>query len=343
VLPGGGPAIPAGAAVSRLSPDNPLAQVLRGLLAPAGTALAGELTRETLPSSREVCRFTFGDSGYAVVAKFFTAYPPAAPSDQGLAQEYGNYLRAAALGLKDGCPRIPRLLGRHPENCLGLWLEAIPGPDLDGLIQQACLRGEAAALHQGLASLAELLAFFHSRPVPEAPVSGLEGLGYLDKLRLQLHRLGLLDFEDEAALAAERCAWEDRLSRFPDRRVLVHGDATPTNFLFPDHRAVALDLERLRFADRLWDLSWVAGELKHAWAWRTGHPTGAEGAIGHFFAAYLAALPVGPGLAERLLLLNPFYMALAELRIARNVYLSWDHRRWLVAEARRCLSFGRNL
>jgi aminoglycoside phosphotransferase len=329
--------------VSRLSPNDPLARVLWRLSAPAGVPWAGEVTRETLPSSREVCRFTFSNSGYSVVAKFFTAYPPAAPSDQGLAQEYGNYLHAADLGVGNGSPRIPRLLGRHPENCLGLLLEAIPGPDLDGLIQQACLWGEATALHRGLASLAELLAFFHSRLVPEAPVSGLEGLAYLDKLRLQLPRLGLLDFEDEAALAAERLAWEDRLAGFPDRRVLVHGDATPTNFLFPDHRAVALDLERLRFADRLWDLSWVAGELKHAWAWRTGDPAGAEAAIGHFFEAYLAALPAGPGLAERLVLLNPFYMALAELRIARNVYLSWEHRRWLVAEARRCLSFGRKL
>ena len=123
--------------------------------------------------------------------------------------------------------------------------------------------------------------------------------------------------------------------------MLVHGDATPTNFLFPDGQAVALDLERLRMADRLWDLSWLAGELKHAWSWRTGKATAAEAAIGHFFRAYLAALPGDPHLAERLFLLNPFYMALAELRIARNLYLTRDYRRELVAEARRCLAGGR--
>jgi aminoglycoside phosphotransferase (APT) family kinase protein len=196
-----------------------------------------------------------------------------------------------------------------------------------------------------------LLAFFHTRPAPQAQVSPHEALGYLDKVRLQLHRLGLLTDDEGAALAAERCAWEGRLAEFPDHRVLVHGDATPTNFLFPanggrgrpPHRAVALDLERMRLADHLWDLSWVAGELKHAWAWRTGHPVAAEAAISHFFAAYLAALPGSQQLAERLYFLNPFYMALAELRIARNNYLPWDHRRWLVAEGIRCLTYGRRL
>jgi aminoglycoside phosphotransferase len=339
--------------LNRLPPDGHLARTLRLLLAPVITSpLSGEVTREPLPSSREVCRFTFNGSGPAVVGKFFTAYPAVLPPDKGLAQEYDNYLRAADLGLTNGCARIPRLLGRHPESRLGLLLEAVPGPDLDALLQRAVSQGEHAPLYLGLESLAELLAFLHSRPLPETPVSGGEALVYLDKLQLQLHGLGLLTRGDEAALAAERRAWEDRLQQYPDRQVLVHGDATPTNFLFPPHggrgaspygAAVALDLERLRAADRLWDLSWVAGELKHAWAWRTGHAAAAEDAIGRFFAAYLAALPLDPKRQERLFLINPFYMALAELRIARNNYLSWEYRRWLVAEARRCLIYGRNL
>ncbi len=343
--------------MTRLAPAGLLTRTLGRLSAPVAAApLSGEVVREPLPSSREVYRFTFTGGGAAVVGKFFSAYPPRAPADQGLAQEYDNYLQAAALGLTNGSSRIPRLLGRHPESRLGLLLEAIPGPDLDALLQRACLCRELDPLYRGLESLGELLAVFHSSPLPETPASSPEALGYLDKLRLQLHHLGVLTGEDEAVLAAERAAWEVRLAHFPDRQVLVHGDATPTNFLFPDaggrgrpphgrprRRAVALDLERLRPADRLWDLSWVAGELKHAWAWRTGQPAAAEAAIGHFFQAYLAALGGGAGPAERLFRLNPFYMALAELRIARNAYLSWDHRRWLVAEAQRCLTFGRKL
>ena len=95
--------------------------------------------------------------------------------------------------------------------------------------------------------------------------------------------------EDWQALAHERQAWETRCQDFSDRQVLIHGDATPTNFLFPNGRAVALDLERLGHGDRLWDLSWVAGELKHAWGWRTADFGGSEAAIGHFFRMYLTA------------------------------------------------------
>ena len=339
--------------MTRLAPDAPLIRAFGRLLGRAGLPFPSrEVCRLPLPSSRQVYYFRFSGNGLAVVGKFLSAYPPASAADRGLGREYHNYQRAAALGLTDGRFRIPRLLGRWPELRLGLLLEAVPGPDLDRLILGVAGQGDLSSLYQGLANLAELLAFWHSLPVPPAPVSSLEALNYLDKLRRQLRRQGLLTPEDEAALAEERAAWELRLAQFPDCQVLVHGDATPTNFLFPNGGGqggppgggvVALDLERLRAADRLWDLSWVAGELKHAWAWRTANPAAAEGAIGHFFRTYLAALAGDPQLTERLYLLNPFFMALAELRIARNAYLTWDHRRWLVAEARRCLTFGRKL
>ena len=216
--------------MTRLAPEAPLALALGRLLAPT---LTGEVARETLPSSREVCRFTFSSNGAAVVGKFYRAYPAATPADKGLAQEYDNYLLAAELGLTDGLARIPRLLGRRPDLRLGLLLAAVPGPDLDGLIRYACEQGGLADLHRGLESLAELFVFFHSRRLPETPISFLEALGYLDKLLWQLQRLGLLTPEDEAALAVEKTAWVSILAKYPDRQVLVHGDATPTNFLFP--------------------------------------------------------------------------------------------------------------
>jgi hypothetical protein len=331
--------------MNRLSATDPLAQALRRVVeAKAGLRPPpGEVLVEPLPSSRKVLRFTFTEDDYAVVGKFFFAYPPRTSPDVSLAQEYGHYLKLPALGFGNGDGLTPRLLGRWPARSLGLLLEAVPGPDLDHLLLKACVQGDSAPLFQGLEKLAHLLALFHSRPVPALPASPESAFDYLDKLLVQLQEAGVLTREDRLALEGERLAWEAGFQNFPDQQALIHGDATPTNFLFPDSRAVALDLERLRCGDRLWDLSWVAGELRHAWGWRTGGFSGSEGAIQHFFRSYLAPSGHDPVLTNRLFELNPLYMALAELRIARNSYLTRDYRRELVAEARRCLAHGRRL
>ncbi len=319
----------------------PLAQALRQLVKDGAfhEFESTDIYAETLPSSRQVQRFTLPE-GMAVVGKFFSAYPPQISADLSLAREYTSYRRLPALGLTNGL--TPRLLGRWPQAALGLLLESVPGPDLDNLMHQACCQGNNAVLNLGLEKLAYLLAIFHSRPVPAAPATSAPALAYLDKIMGQLQQTGVLTSEDGQILGQERSWWKGRYREFADGQVLVHGDATPTNFLFPDGRAVALDLEKLGVGDRLWDLSWVAGELKHAWGWRLQSFCGAEEAIGHFFKAYQTAANLPAPLMDRVYRLNPFYMALAELRIARNLYLGFDYRRELVAEARRCLAGGRD-
>ncbi len=305
----------------------------------------GEVILEPLPSSRPVFRLISPESGLRVVGKFFQEYPPRSAVDRGLVWEHDNYLWAAEVGLTadHGARRLPRLLGCCPEVRLGLLLEDIPGPDLDHFLAQACQQGKCEDLRASLENLAELLAFFHSRGVAGGPLSPQPALAYFDKVRGQLRNLDLLAPGEDESLEEEGLAWELLLHEFPDCQVVVHGDATPTNFLFPAARAVALDLERLGPGDRLWDLSWMAGELKHAWVWRRAGADQAEDAITHFFSAYFYAIHASQGLRERVYRLNPFFMALAELRIARNAYLGRDYARSLVAEARRCLSFGRRL
>lgn len=329
--------------MNHLPASDPLARALGNLVGPqtGSRAPAVEVQVEPLPASRQVLRFTFPEGDYAVVGKFFSAYPPQVSADVSLVREYHNYLQLPALGLANGRRLVPRLLGRWPERSLGLLLEAVPGPDLDQLLLQACVHRDPAPLYRGLEKLANLLAFFHSRPTPALPVLPDPALAYLDKVAGQLEAAELLTREDGQALARERAAWEPRFKDISDWQVLIHGDATPTNFLFPNGRAVALDLEKLRVGDRLWDLSWVAGELKHAWGWRARDLSGSEGAIRHFFRTYITAMDLDPPLTHRLYGLNPFYMALAELRIARNLYLTRDYRRELVAEARRSLLYGR--
>jgi len=313
-------------------PERPLEALFR----------EGALAWERLRSSRPVYRFTFGSRLPAVVGKFFTGGPGFTSVDRGLLKEYRVYRQAPAWGLNgSGC--LPRLLGRYLPAGLGLLLEDIPGPDLDRYLAGAADAHGFRELCPKLEKLAGLLAFFHSRPVPSKPTSHRPGWRYFHKLLGQLQTAGLLSGEESEALKAAGSAWEMVLPQYPDTLVLVHGDATSTNFLFPENRAVAIDLERLGLGDRLLDLSWVAGEIKHAWGWRFHNFAGSEEAIGHFFRAYFEALEAGAALADRILRLNPFYMALAELRIARNGYLSWEYRRALIEEAGRCLVGGRRL
>lgn len=324
--------------MSLLSAANPLSPLLRRYL---GEYRGQSLKVERLRASRPVFRFFFDGNGAGLVGKFFRGRVPATAQDRSLMQEYRNYLAAPDWGLTEGI--IPRMLGRSPAMRLGLLLEGIPGPDLDHYLAKAVSAEDLETCMHKVAQLAELLAFFHSRPQPPRPVSSQPALAYFHKLRRQLGEQGLLASEDAATLAAEGLAWEARLEKYPDRQVLLHGDATPTNFLFPDGRVVAVDLERLRPGDRLFDLSWVAGELRHAWGWRGRDFAESEIIIQHFLGAYLAALSADDDLAKRVFALNPLYMALAELRIARNAYLTPEYRRALVAEARRCLKYGRRL
>jgi len=325
--------------MTHLPPDHPLARVL---LSHLGTDPGQCVNVERLRASRPVFRFFLPGDGPGLVGKFFVDQEPTSPQDRSLAREYQNYQGNSAQELA-AAGLIARLVGQGPGVRLGLLLEGLPGPDLDYYLAEAAQgRGLERCLRR-LARLAELLAFFHTRPLPRQTVSPEPVLAYFRKLRNQLQVMGLLSSEEVEVLAAESRAWEDRFGAYNDVQVLLHGDATPTNFLFPDGRVVAVDLERLRAGDRLFDLSWVAGELRHAWGWRGREFCNSEAAIQTFLRAYLEAISADDSLARRILALNPLYMALAELRIARNSYLSWEYRRALVAEARRCLSFGRRL
>ncbi len=312
------------------------------LLTHLGGGTDRSLTVKRLRASRPVFRFSLPGDGVGLVGKFFHNQVSATSQDRSLEQEYRNYLAAPAWGLT-AAGMIPRLVGQSPGLRLGLLLEGIPGPDLDQYLSEAAQGRDLGACLQKVTKLAELLAFFHTRPLPRQPVTPGPVLAYFRKLRGQLQAQGLLSPEEVEGLEAEGQAWETRLTAYPDQQVLLHGDATPTNFLFPDGRVVAVDLERLRPGDRLFDLSWVAGELRHAWGWRGRDFGESEAVIQCFFRSYLDALPGDAHLTRRIYALNPLYMALAELRIARNAYLSWEYRRALLAEAQRCLEYGRRL
>jgi hypothetical protein len=96
-------------------------------------------------------------------------------------------------------------------------------------------------------------------------------------------------------------------------------------------------------ADRLWDVGMVCGEIKHAFLWRLRDYQGSEPFIHDFISSYASHFPKPEASFRRLCLLNPYYMALTELRIARNDYLDLPYRKLLIEEARACLQNGLSL
>ena len=168
--------------MNRMPNSHPLSQALLSYL---GGNQWDSFTIERLKASRPVFRFTLPGDGNGLVGKFFTASVPTTPQDRSLEQEYRNYLAAPAWGLT-AAGVIPRLVGQSSGVRLGLLLEGLPGTDLDYYLSEATQgRGLETCLHK-VAKLAELLAFFHSRPLPHWPVSPEPALAYFQKLRGQL-------------------------------------------------------------------------------------------------------------------------------------------------------------
>ena len=123
-----------------------------------------------------------------------------------------------------------------------------------------------------------------------------------------------------------------------DQQVWLHGDATPANFLFGDGMDVAaIDLERMKRGDRMFDVGRVAGELQHAFMRDTGDRHRADPFIGHFLWEYSCHFPDRQRTFESIKARVPYYMALNLLRIARNDYIDRDYGGRLVSQAKRLL------
>ena len=131
--------------------------------------------------------------------------------------------------------------------------------------------------------------------------------------------------------ASQGCMWEDRA-------VLVHGDVTPSNFLIGrGHDVMAIDLERMQWADRVFDLGRLCGELKHFFFQAKGDPHAAEPFIGHFLWEYCCHFPDRMSAFRAITRRTPFYMGITLLRIARNSWIDQDYRWRLVQEAKQIL------
>lgn len=301
----------------------------------------GEIEIESLSNEKPVFVFRETEHHAAVVGKLFKrGAVPLREAWPRAEREFANLRRLRALMCATGSAQyVVAPLGTNRELFAMLVTEKAPGQMLDYYIEDAARERQFGQLFQKLSELARFFVKVH-----RAGHAGRQASPDLSEyyMRALLDRLSKDVLSNHQREAIERYAvrWWSLDGIFSsDEEVIVHGDATPTNFLFHDGDVVGVDLERMMLADRCWDLGFMAAELKHHFLWRLGDRWASEPPIEHFLWQY--ALQYGDtamfhSTTRRL----PLYMALGLLRIARNVWLGEPYRNELIHEAKRCLKYG---
>ena len=293
-----------------------------------------------LSGSNEVYAYEEKFSGTKLICKF---YGPKFGWDQDKAawmarHEYEGLERLRRYNLIGSPHHVIRPLGVSADINAVLAVEYYVGEEFSHAITRATQHGDDAHLYWRLKALAYFLATQHNRTANGAGVDFGPDLRYFDKVVGRLERADRIGQWDVDELSWLRDRWRERPRMWEDRQVWLHGDATPANFLFGHGLDVAaIDLERMRRGDRMFDVGRVAGELQHSFMRAVGDWHRAEPFIGHFLWEYSCHFPDRQRTFESITARAPYYMALNLLRIARNDYIDRDYSGRLVGRAKRLL------
>ncbi len=279
-------------------------------------------------------------SGTAVVCKFFGGRCdlPRFECRNLLNHEFNCLNMMRVKGLDHAPLAVVRPLGKVEElGCL-LAEEYVRGRSMDYYIQKAAHEGQGQRLFRRLNLLADFFAKLHQSTSCGAACGFSIVANSFRRIVRELAQAGVVrpgEVEDLFDLCDR---WEALDVMWSEQSCLVHGDATPTNFiLHPQDGVTAIDLERMHTGDPMYDIGMFAAELKHHFALRILDAQASEPYIGRLFRRYCGAYSHSESLFRKMTFRSRFFMALGELRIARNSWLPLGHRKWLAQEARRCL------
>lgn len=254
---------------------------------------------------------------------------------QKLEKEYANLEKSRLFGF-DGAPfYIARPLGRNSDLGELLIVEYCEGELLSSVITRSFKENDNSLLFDKLRILAHFLATLHNRSAIRENVDFSSACKYMKKVIRQCKSLLK---EEETSYFMECCEnWKNKPEMWEDCQVWVHGDATPENFMFSGEDALeTFDMERCMYADRVFDIGRIAGELKHFFLMNYSDKFAAEPFIGHFLWEYATHFPDRDAAFHSITQRVPFYMGVTLLRIARNFWLDRDYRLQLKDEAKKC-------
>ena len=273
-----------------------------------------------------------------IVGKFFVGRRHPSEAIQRMRQEFENLQLLRGYGMGGYPHLVVRPLGTNA--CINSLLveEYANGVPLSAFVNEAIHQGQAQPLFDKLTALAYFLATLHNRTANGEGVDFDQDCAYLCRLVQKLQSQRIAGTWDADELYWLRDRWREKPRMWEDNQVLVHGDATPSNLLFGrDLGVIAIDLERMKRADRTFDLGRIAGELQHAFMQVGANKYAAEAFIGHFLWEYACHFPDRNRAFRSITARLPFQMALTLLRIARNSWVSLPQRWRLVEEAKTIL------
>ncbi len=293
-----------------------------------------------LNGSHDVYLYEDRKTNTKVIGKFFLSSrkKDAGKAISRLTREFDNLRMMRAYGLIGYPHHVVRPLGRHDAMNALLVTEYCEGDLLSDVIQTVIQSGDHGKLYHALTALAYFLVSFHNRTAIGVGVDFHQDCAYLDRLIHRLQEIRALEKDERGELYRLRDQWRHQPRMWEDQQVLVHGDATPDNFMVGDGlQVMGFDLERAKRADRVFDAGRIAGELKHFFLRATGKADAAEPFIGHFLWEYACHFPNRDRAFHSITGRTPFYLGMTLLRIARNQWIDPAYRRRLIHEATACL------
>jgi hypothetical protein len=275
-----------------------------------------------------------------LIGKFFGDVSHRSPQTafRCMEREFNNLEYLRGIGFTGYPHYIARPLSHNASLNFVLVEELCYGTPLNDFILKAIWEGAREPLFQKLTALAYFLATLHNKTATGDRVDFNRDCSYFDRIMDQLKNWGHMGWDEAQEFYRLKDRWRERGFMWEDSQVLVHGDVTPTNILFGDGLwVIAIDLERMKRADRVFDVGRVAGEIKHFFMQYTGDPGLAEPFIGHFLWEYSCHFPDRENTFASITRRVPFHLGLTLLRIARNSWISGNYRRQLLDEAGRTL------
>ena len=294
-----------------------------------------------LNASNAVYLYDEETTGAKIIGKYFFSEREENPenAERRLEREYGRLEEVRGYGFDQPPLYVAKPLGRNHDLGDLLTVEFCDGELFSSIISRAVVEHDDETLYDCLGLLAYFFAELHNRTAIGSERVDFDGFcAYTDQVIAQCAPL-LNDGETEMFRRLSD-QWRERPEMWSDCPVLVHGDATPDNFIFSFDSLKTFDLERCANADRVFDIGRMAGELKHFFSMNAGDEFAAEPFISHFLREYASHFPDADAAFESITKRVPFYMGTTLLRIARNFWIDRDYRRRLVFEAEECFKEG---